>query len=111
MLTTDAYLQRRSKSLSALDTEIARMTEFGNQSDAVNDTDFWEAIERLQLSLDAAAEQLRELVFDCGPESEVPATERSVAGVEQAWGEIRVAVLGAIAVTYANSEERGSVND
>ena len=87
------------------------MTEFASQSDAVNDTDFGEAIERLQLSLDVAAEQLRELVFDCGPESEVPATERSVAGVEQAWGEIRVAVLGAIAVTYANSEEQGSVND
>ena len=111
MLTTDAYFQRRSKSLSALGREIARMTEFASQSDAVNDTDFWEAIERLQLSLDAAAEQLRELVFDFGPESEVPATERSVAGVEHAWGEMRVAVLGAIAATYANSEVRGSVNN
>ncbi len=111
MLTTDGYFRRRSKSLSALDTDIARMTQFASQSDAVNDTDFWEAIERLQLSLDAAAQQLRELAFDCGPEREVRATERSVAGVEHAWGEMREAVLGAIAVTYGNSEVRGSVND
>ena len=111
MLTTATYLQRRSKSLSVLGTEIARLTEFASQSDAVNDTDFREAIERLQLSLDAAARQVRELAFGCGPESEVHATERSVAGVEQAWGEMRGAVLAAIAVTYGDSEARGSTNN
>ena len=103
MITKATYLERRDTSLRAFEMEIARLTDHADRATADVADDYYEAIHRLQASHDKAAKTLRELdaVSDHAWQG-----KDSAADVEEAWGELREAVVAAISTTYCEASRR-----
>ena len=100
MITKASYIERRGASLRALDLEIARLTDYADKVTAVVAVKYYEMIRSLQTTRDKAAKKLRELRA-VGDESWVEGDAST--GVEEAWSELRIAVLAAISTTYFES--------
>lgn len=98
MIAKTTYIRRRDASLRALDLEIIRMKSLADIRPEIITSKYKKAIQRLHSTRDVAARKLREL--QQSGEYEWNNGEASYA-VEQAWDEIRIAVLYAISATYA----------
>lgn len=102
MITKATYIARRGASLNALDLEIARLTDYATEDVAVN---YYAAIYGLQATREKAETRLRELhaVSDTAWVGDDP-----TMGVEDAWRELRDAVIAAISTTYCEASRRPS---
>ena len=100
MVTRTTYIEQRRVSLKALDREIARMTHYqcGVTTDAALQYD--QAIRGLQVSRDKAAKMLQAMR---APDGEALTCEDATQGMENAWGDVRTAVLAAISATYGDA--------
>ena len=105
MITKASYIEMRSASLRAMDIEIARLMDYADRSTADIAAKYYEAIDRLQQTRDKATELLRGLLI---ASDEAPVWQIAAAGVEEAWKEIRDAVLAAISTTYCEANRRSS---
>lgn len=103
MFTKAAYIEKRRAALRALDQEIARLTDFAGRASDDEAGMYYEAIDGLLVSRDHAAKKLRELRAASDKSWE---WEDATTGVEEAWKELRNAVLIAIAATYGEAERR-----
>ena len=105
MITKATYIERRGAALRALGQEIVRLTDYADKVTADVAVGYYGAIHELQATHDIAARKLRELraVSD-----KTWAREDATADVEQAWKELRNAVLNAISTTYGETSQRPS---
>ncbi len=103
MITKATYLARRGASLRALDVEIARLTDYADRVAADVAVKYYETINVLQATRDKAAKMLRELhaVSD-----KAWAWEDATSAVEDAWSDLRSAVVAAISTTYGDTSRR-----
>ena len=95
MITKATYIERRGASLRALDMEIARLMDYADEATGEVTNKFYAVSNCLQTTRDKAAKKLRDLhaVSDM-------TWKDAATGVEDAWKELRNAVLAAISVTY-----------
>lgn len=97
MITKAMYIARRNTSLRAMDREIGRLMNYANKSTEEIAVEYYESIHGLRATRDKAARKLREL-------HTVSETawigDEATTGVEDAWSELRDAVLTAISTTY-----------
>ena len=105
MIVKAAYLERRDASLRAFEIEIARLTDHADRATADVAGDYYEAIRRLQATHDNAAEMLRKLRV---VSEESWMWEDAATDVEEAWRELREAVIAAISTTYCEANRRSS---
>lgn len=103
MMTKTNYIAKRGASLKALDQEIARLTDFANNATADIADKYFAVIDNLQAKRDKAAKMLRQLHSG---NDKVWMQEDVAAGVEDAWNELRDAVLAAITTTYCKASRR-----
>ncbi len=105
MITKANYIERRTASLRALELEIARLMDYADRVAGDVAVKYYEAINVLQATRDKAAKMLRELhaVSD-----KAWAWEDATSGVEDAWTDLRSAVISAIATTYGDTNRRPS---
>ena len=103
MIVKATYLERRDASLRAFEIEIARLTDHADRATADVAGDYYEAIRRLQATHDNAAEMLRKLRV---VSEESWMREDAVTDVEEAWRELREAVVAAISTTYREASRR-----
>jgi hypothetical protein len=105
MMTKANYIERRTVSLRALELEIAKLMDYADRVAADLAVKYYEAIHGLQVTHDKAAAMLRELhaVSD-----KAWAWEDATTGVEDAWSELRSAVIAAISTTYGDTGRRPS---
>ena len=89
--------------MKALDQEIARLTNFANNAAADVADKYFVVIHNLQAKRDKAAKMLRQLHSGC---DKVWMREDAATGVEDAWNELRDAVLAAITTTYCEASRR-----
>ena len=103
MITKTSYLERRGASLRALELEIARLTDYANKVTTDVAAGYYKAIHSLQATHEKAEAMLGELreVSDSAWEGENP-----TMGVEDAWNELRDAVIAAISTTYCEANRR-----
>lgn len=99
MLTKAAYLEKRRAALRALDQEIIRLTDFadGVTEEAVM---YHAAIDELLVARHKASEKIQQLRM-AGDKAWV--WEDEVTGVDEAWKELRRAVVNAISATYGEA--------
>ena len=103
MITKANYIERRTASLSVLELEIARLMDYADGAAANVAVKYYEAINVLQATRDKAAKRLREL----HAVSDKPwAWEDATSGVEDAWSDVRSAVIAAISTTYGDTSRR-----
>ena len=105
MITKANYLERRDTSLRVLELEIARLTDYADRAKADVADKYYEAIRSLQATHDNAAEMLQKL-HAASDESWMQ--EDAATGVEEAWRELREAVIAAISMTYCEANRRSS---
>ena len=100
MITKATYIARRGASLNALDLEIARLTEYADKTTENVAVHYYEAIHGLQATREKAESRLRELhaVSDTAWAGDDP-----TMGVEDAWRDLRDAVIAAISTTYCEA--------
>lgn len=103
MITKATYLDRRDTSLRVLELEIARLTDHADRAKADVADKYYEAIRGLQATHDNAAEMLRKLHV---ANEDSWMWEDAVTDVEQAWGDLRDAVVAAISTTYCEASRR-----
>ena len=103
MITKATYLERRDSSLRVLELEIARLTDFANAATADDASKYYEAIRGLQATHDNAAEALKKL-HAVNEDSWM--WEDAAMDLEQAWGDLREAVVAAISATYGEAHRR-----
>ena len=103
MITKANYIERRTASLRALELEIARLMDYADRVAAEVAVKYYETIYALQATRDKAAKRLRELhaVSD-----KAWAWEDATSGVEDAWSDLRNAVIAAISTTYGDTNRR-----
>ena len=105
MITKANYLERRETSLRVLELEIARLTDYADRAKADVADKYYEAIRSLQATHDNAAEMLQKL-HAASDESWM--REDAATDVEEAWRELREAVIAAISMTYCEANRRSS---
>lgn len=105
MITKATYIAKRGASLRALDQEIARLTDYADNVTEDVAVGYDKVIHGLQMTRDNAAKKLRELhsATDTAWAGEDP-----TMGVEDAWNELRDAVIAAISTTYCEASRRTS---
>lgn len=96
MITKATYIERRSASLRALDLEIIRLTDFANGEDGDEALVCYEVIDVLRTQRDNAVQKLREMQMI---DDQRWADDDVTSGMENAWREVRNAVLVAIEMT------------
>ena len=103
MITKATYIARRGASLNALDLEIARLTDYADKATEDVAANYYAAIHGLQATRGKAETMLQELhdVSDTAWAGEDP-----TMGMEDAWRELRDAVIAAISVTYCEASRR-----
>lgn len=103
MITKANYIERRTASLRALELEIARLMDYADRVAADVAVQYYEAINVLQVTRDKAAKMLRELH---AASDKAWAWEDATSGVEDAWSDLRSAVVAAISATYGDTSRR-----
>ena len=105
MITKATYIARRGASLKALDLEIARLTDYADKATEDVAVNYYAAIDGLQATREKAETMLRKLddVSDAAWVGEDPKM-----GVEDAWNDLRDAVIAAISTTYCEASRRPS---
>jgi hypothetical protein len=104
MTTKAMYIARRNTSLRALNEEITRLMAFANESSVELAIELEVAIEGLLATRDQAENKLR-LLDDV--DDSVWMDDRATADLEDAWGDLRGAVLVAISTTYCEAGVNG----
>ena len=103
MIAITTYIQRRTASLRALDQEIARLTRHACLAPGEFAPHVFDAIEGLQATRENATIRLQELRTGGTDNGNF---DEAMSNVEEAWDEMRTAVLAAISSTYFNPEVR-----
>lgn len=103
MIAITTYITRRGASLKALDREIVRLTKHACLTSGEISPHISEAIQGLQATRDNAATRLQELRTVGTDEWSL---DEAMSNVEEAWNEIRTAVLIAISSTYLEPKVR-----
>ncbi|MBC7816909.1 MAG: hypothetical protein IAG10_08490 [Planctomycetaceae bacterium] len=103
MITKAMYIERRDESLRALDLEIASLMDYAARATADLAVKYDAAINRLQEMRDQAAKKLQGLhvVSDTGWLG-----DDATLSMEEAWTDLRNAVLAAITATYCEAGRR-----
>ena len=102
MLTKASYIEGRGESLRELDLEIGRLSDYADKVTAVVAVKYYDVIHCLQATRDKTAKTLCELravadeLWVEGPAS---------TGVEDAWNELRIAVLAAISTAFCGASD------
>lgn len=103
MITKATYIAKRGASLRALDQEIARLTDYAdNATEDVADK-YFAVIHDLQATRDKAVRMLRQMHSG---NDKAWMREDATTGVEDAWNELRDAVLAAISTTYCEASRK-----
>jgi hypothetical protein len=105
MITKTTYIAKRSASLNALDQEIIRLTDYANNATADVANTYFAVIRDLQAKRDKAATMLCQM--HSGHDISWK-QESATTGVEDAWNELRDAVLAAITTTYYDARRQTS---
>lgn len=103
MITKAIYIERRTASLRALELEIAQLMDYADKVAAEIAVKYYEAIHGLQATHDNAVTMLRKLHASS---DKAWAWEDATSGVEDAWSDLRSAVIAAIATTYGDTDRR-----
>ena len=105
MLTKASYIEGRGESLRELDLEIARLSDYADKVTTDVAAGYYKAIHGLQATHEKAEAMLEELsaFSDSAWEGENP-----TMGVEDAWNDLRDAVIAAISTTYCEASRRPS---
>jgi 7-cyano-7-deazaguanine synthase in queuosine biosynthesis len=105
MMTKTNYIERRTASLRALELEIAKLMDYADRVAAELSVKYYEAIQGMQVIHDNAARMLRELH---AVSEKAWVWEDATSGVEDAWSDLRNAVMAAIATTYGDADRRSA---
>lgn len=105
MITKSTYLERRDTSLRVLELEIARLTGYADSVTADVADKYDEAIRCLQVTHDNAAKMLRKLHV---VREEAWMWDDATTDMEEAWSDLREAVVAAISTTYCEANRRPS---
>ena len=103
MITKTRYLERRGASLRALELEIDRLTDYANKVTTDVASGYYKAIHGLQATHEKAEAMLEEL--SAFSDSAWVGADPTM-GVEDAWNDLREAVIAAISTTYCEASRR-----